>query len=195
MYFFLCAIQSLPIHLLEGLELLLEICCSSRQTTGSSSPSWCEQDHRKGQVLELGCELLLTLVCEGTVNSHICSPVQADRIKCYWHGCSTTCMMMQPLLGNPVVLHPRNRMQGQQGACYIYSYRASGPQDLATAIQSQNHDAVLDSLESAQEPDSYGFIAATRRREPVLLTAASCGYFHSVSLLLECLGEPKHFMP
>ena len=139
------------------------------------------------------CLMAMTVGCEGTVNSHICSPVQADRIKCYWHGCSTTCMMMQPLLGNPAVLHPRNLMQGQQGACYIY--RASRPQHLATAIQSQNHDAVLDILEPAQEPDSYGFIAATRRREPVLLTAASCGYFHSVSLLLECLGEPKHFMP
>lgn len=41
------------------------------------------------------------------------------------------------------------------------------------------------------EPDSYGFIAATRRREPVLLTAASCGYFHSANLLLNAWANPN----
>ena len=64
-------------------------------------------------------------------------------------------------------------------------------QDLAEAIQLQNHDLVIQLLELGQEPNCYGFVQSTRRLEPVLLIAAGQGYFYSTHLLLEAWADPN----
>ena len=62
---------------------------------------------------------------------------------------------------------------------------------LSKAIQAQNHNTVIDLLSNGQEPDCMGLIDRTRRLEPVLVTAASAGFFYSAFLLLNAWADPN----
>jgi len=63
--------------------------------------------------------------------------------------------------------------------------------DLSNAIQQQEHDAIIKILSAGQDPDCSGVVHHTRRKERVLLTAASAGFFYSVHLLLSALADPS----
>ena len=62
---------------------------------------------------------------------------------------------------------------------------------LTHAIMDQNHQQVIELLETGQDPNSWSVVPRTGRFEPALLTAAGGGFFYSLHLLLHAFADPN----
>ena len=64
-------------------------------------------------------------------------------------------------------------------------------QALTHAIVEQNHQQVIQLLETGQDPNSWSVVPRSGRFEPALLTAAGGGFFYSLHLLLHAFADPN----